>query len=97
MPFLPPLPQDPAELQAYKDLYDRELKQFRRPGYIVSVLLVMGSGLALVYLGSTTQRLIMLPGILGCSLIFDTVTRHFTMRLLQQQRAAPSTALSTEH
>lgn len=98
MPFLPPLPQDPAELQAFKDLYKRELIQFRRrPSYIAGVLLALLSGLGLVYLGSSTQRLIMIAGILGCSLIFDTITRHFTMRLLQQQPTPPRAAPSTEH
>lgn len=98
MTFLPPLPKDPDERRAFIDIYQRELRQFRRrPSYIAGIIMALLSGLTLVYLGDSTIRLIMLPGMLGVSFIFDTVTRHFCTTLLSQSKQpSPQAASHTD-
>lgn len=79
MSFLPPVPSDPKDRQIFTEIWQRELRVFRRrPSFIVGMTMAGLSGFGLLLLSDgILPGLAILFGTFGVAAVYDTVTRHF--------------------
>jgi len=82
----PFIPKNEPDQELFMVTYKKELQTYRKkPTFWVSMLVVLVLSLIMIYRLDMTGRIILLPIIFGLACIHDTITSHFTKRLLEKE------------
>lgn len=83
----PFLPKDPEEQKIFRETYQEELRVYRKkPSFWIGLLATLICSMVLMSKLDTIERLIILPIVLGLASVHDTVTSHFTKRLIEEKK-----------
>ncbi len=83
----PFIPKDKIEQKEFCNIYKKELHVYRKkPTFWISMLVVLILSLIIIYRLNTVEKILCLPIIFGLALIHDTITSHFTKRLVEMKK-----------
>jgi len=83
----PFLPKDPAEQKIYCETYKKELRIYRKkPSFWIGLLAALICSMVLMFKLDTIDRLFIFPIVFGLASVHDTVTSHFTKRLIEEKK-----------
>lgn len=93
----PFIPKDKFEQEIFCATYKRELHAYRKkPTFWCSMLVVLVLSLFMIYRLDLTGRLLVLPIVFGLACIHDTITSHFTKRLVEMENKQQSNEAAEE-
>ena len=84
----PFIPKEPKEQALFIETFKCEVYTYRKkPQFWIGLSVALICSLVLISMISTLERLIMLPITFGLALAHDTITSHFTKRLIEARRS----------
>ena len=93
----PFIPKNSKERELYIRTFSKELRLYRRrPSYWLGLITALICFLVLTFRLDTVDRLIMLPIIFGLAFVHDTITSHFTRRLIEELGADTNDAIDSK-
>ena len=84
----PFIPKERRERELFVQTFSSEVRTYRRkPSFWLGLLAALICSFVLIYRLDTIGRLIMLPIVFGLASAHDTITSHFTRRLIEARQA----------
>ena len=84
----PFIPKERKERELFVQTFSSEVRTYRRrPSFWLGLLTALIFFFILIYRLDTVGRLIMLPIVFGLASAHDTITSHFTRRLIEARQA----------
>ena len=85
----PFLPKDPVQQALFIETFKREVYIYRRkPPFWIGLSVALGCSWILIAMIDTVARLMMFPIIMGLAVAHDTITSHFTKRLIEARNSS---------
>jgi hypothetical protein len=90
----PFIPKESKERALFIQTFSAEVRTYRkRPSFWLGLITALVCAFVLIYRLDTIGRLIMLPIVFGLATAHDTITSHFTRRLIEERRSGNNDAL----
>lgn len=87
----PFLPKEKTERQMVIQTFSQEVSIYRKkPAFWIGLIVVLACALFLIFRLDTVGRLVFLPLIFGLCAAHDTITSHFTKRLIEARQSGES-------
>jgi hypothetical protein len=84
----PFIPKERKERDLFIQTFSAEVRAYRkRPSFWLGLITALVCSFSLIYRLDTVGRLIMLPIVFGLAAAHDTITSHFTRRLIEARRS----------